>query len=500
MSEKQPVKQVVIVGGGTAGWITASLLVKMLGKSIKVTLVESDDIGTIGVGEATIPPIIQFNDALGINEAEFMRETKATIKLGIQFENWGQRGDAYMHAFGDIGKSFPFCSFHHFWLKHRQAGGQSSYWDYSLNYQAAIAGNFAHLPRMEQAGMNGLVYAYHFDAGLYAAFLRKRCEASGVTRIEGRIEQVIVNEQSGFVDSITLANGTEVSGDLFIDCSGLHALLIEKTLNAGFEDWSHWLPCDSALAVPTEKVEPIIPYTRSVANHAGWRWRIPLQHRTGNGLVYSSKYMSDDEAKALLLSELDAPALAEPKLIKFRTGRRRLQWAKNVVAIGLSSGFLEPLESTSIHLIQTGVIRLVKSFPHQGIKQSEVDEYNRQSEEEYKQIRDFIILHYKLTQRSDSRFWRDCQRMVIPDSLARRIQLFADTAKVYREQDELFSPIAWQQVMIGQNLIPDDFHPLVNALTDQQLDELMQHIKTIVSGTVKNMPTHDTFLQSLNRV
>ncbi|MCC5826860.1 tryptophan halogenase family protein [Alkalimonas sp.] len=496
MNEQQAVKEVVIVGGGTAGWISAALLVKMLGKSIKITLIESEEIGIVGVGEATIPPVIHFNEGLGINEAEFLKETHGSIKLGIQFENWGQQGDSYMHAFGNFGKDYPFCTFHHFWLKAKEQGLSDNIWDYSFNYQAAKLNHFTKLDTIPNVNLQGLVYAYHFDASLYASFLRRLCEKMGVKRIEGRIAQVETDPQTGNISMLKLQNDREITGDLFIDCSGMHALLIEKTLNTGYEDWSHWLPCDRAWAVPTERVDPITPYTRSIAHQAGWQWRIPLQHRTGNGLVFSSKYWSEEDAKAHLLANLDAPTLAEPRLIKFRTGRRLKQWNRNVVSIGLSSGFLEPLESTSIHLIQSGIIRLVKNFPHQGIKPEEVAEFNRQSQIEFEHIRDFIILHYKLTQRTDSKFWRDCQQMDIPERLAKKMDLFKATGKVYREQDELFSPIAWIQVMLGQGLSPEDFHPIVNALTPEQLQELLSYLKTIFVETAKKLPEHNEFLEN----
>lgn len=495
MSEQQAIKQVVIVGGGTAGWISAALLVKMLGKSLNILLVESEEIGIVGVGEATIPPVIHFNEGLGLDEATFLKETQGSIKLGIQFENWGQQGDSYMHAFGNFGKDYPFCTFHHFWLKAKQHGLTQDFWDYSFNYQAAKHNKFSKIDTIPQVNLPGLVYAYHFDASLYAKFLRKHCEAMGVKRIEGKITHVATSENNGYVSALTLADGQVISGDLFIDCSGMHGLLIEQTLNTGYEDWSHWLPCDRAWAVPTESVKPIVPYTRSIAHQAGWQWRIPLQHRTGNGLVFSSKYWSEEAAKAHLMASLDAPALAEPRLIKFRTGRRIKQWHRNVVSIGLSSGFLEPLESTSIHLIQSGIIRLVKNFPHQGIKLEEVAEFNRQSQLEFEHIRDFIILHYKLTQRTDSKFWRDCQQMDVPERLLQKIALFKATGKVYREQDELFSPIAWIQVMLGQGLQPEDYHPIVNALTDTQLRELLDYLKTIFSATATKLPLHQQFLQ-----
>jgi len=491
------VQNIVIVGGGTGGWITASLLAKVLGKTINITLVESDKIGIIGVGEATIPPIISFNNALGIDEKEFIKATKATIKLGIQFENWSAGGSRYMHAFGEIGKNFPFCDFHHFWVKSQQMGIESDFWDFSLNYQAAIHGKFDKINNIEGTNLPGISYAYHFDAGLYAKFLRQFCEKLGVKRIEGTINKVSLNESNGYVKTLHLEDGSEISGDLFVDCTGLAALLIEKTLNTGYEDWSHWLPCDRAMAVPTESTEKIIPYTRSIAHEAGWQWQIPLQHRIGNGLVYSSKHMSDEEAKKVLLANLDGKLLAEPRIIPFRTGRRRKQWNKNVVCIGLSAGFFEPLESTNIHLIQTGAIRLVKFFPHNGIKDGEISEYNRLSQTEYERIRDFIILHYKINGRNDTPFWQQCQRMDVPDTLAQKLALFKESGKVFREIEDLFTEIAWKQVMIGQGAIPKDYHPLVDGLSKQQIEDLIANLKTLINRSVDKMPIHEDFLSKL---
>jgi tryptophan halogenase len=489
------VKTVVIVGGGTAGWIAAALLIKILGNALKIKLVESEQIGIVGVGEATIPPILTLNKALGLDEAEFLRETRGAIKLGIEFVNWKQTGERYMHAFGNIGKDFPFCSFHHFWTRGLRNGRQDSLWDFSLNYQAAIQNRFAKLDRLEAGNLQGLAYAYHFDASLYAGYLRRFSERLGVERIEGLISSVSLNPASGFIESVSLQGGNTIAGDLFIDCSGFRGLLIEQQLHTGYEDWTHWLPCDRAIAVPSASTTPLTPYTRSTAHEAGWQWRIPLQHRTGNGMVFCSKYWSEDDATALLLQNLDGAQLAEPRLIRFRTGRRIRQWNKNCVSMGLASGFLEPLESTSIHMIQSGVIRLIKSFPHAGIYQSEMDEYNRQSKMEWEYIRDFIILHYHLNQRNDSEFWRECRNMQIPESLARRMELFKNTGKVFREQEELFTEIAWQQVMIGQGLVPEDYHPLVNALSREQLDEFLDNVKKIIDEAVRRLPDHAQFLQ-----
>ncbi|MDO6445360.1 tryptophan 7-halogenase [Colwellia sp. 1_MG-2023] len=491
------IQNVVIVGGGTAGWVTAALMVKVLGKTLNITLVESDQIGTIGVGEATIPPIIPFNNALGLDEKAFLKATKGTLKLGIEFENWRQKGDKYMHAFGGVGKNFPFCDFYHFWVKSQQLGYSSEFGDFSLNYQASKQHKFAKLNQIEGTNLPGIEYAYHFDAGLYAKYLRSFCEPLGVTRVEGMINQVTVDKKNGYIQSVKLADGNEISGDLFIDCTGLKALLIEETLSVGYEDWSHWLPCDRAMAMPCEATSPILPYTRSIAHDAGWQWRIPLQHRTGNGIVYSSKHMSDEEAKKVLMANIDGKPLGEPKVIPFRTGRRRKQWHKNVVAIGLSSGFIEPLESTNIHLVQTAATRLLKFFPHHGIKDEEVYEYNRQSLIESERMRDFIILHYKQNQRDDTEFWRACQRMDVPETLRQKMALFEQSGKIFREQDELFTEIAWQQVMIGQGLIPKDHHPLVDSLTPEQITELMDNLKVIIERSVNKMTSHDEYLSRL---
>lgn len=491
---KNKINNIVIVGGGTAGWMSASLLAKTQGSNINITLIESEQIGSIGVGEATIPPIIHFNEELGLDPKEFIKETKATIKLGIEFENWGNIGDKYMHAFGDIGKSFPLCDFNHFWVKAKQENIDYNFWDFSLNYQTAKLNRFAALDKIPGLNMGGIAFAFHFDAGLYAKFLRKYSEARGVNRIEGKIVSSEQCENTGNVLSVELENGTKIEGDLFIDCSGIRGLLIEQQLNTGYEDWSHWLPADTAIAVPCESVEPITPYTRSIAHDSGWQWRIPLQHRIGNGMVFSSKHMSVEDAKQQLMSNLDGKPLADPQVIKFRVGRRLKQWNKNVVSIGLSSGFLEPLESTSIHLIQSAVVRLAKMFPHNGITEVMSNEYNRQSKLEYERIRDFIILHYKLNNRTDSKFWRDCQRMEIPDSLQHKMAVFKASGLVFRENDELFTKIAWQQVLIGQGLIPEDYHRSADQLSAAELKEMLDTLKEIVTKTANQIPLHKDYI------
>ncbi|UAA40571.1 tryptophan 7-halogenase [Paraneptunicella aestuarii] len=489
------IKNVVVLGGGTAGWMSAALLKKVLGNNINLTLVESESIGTVGVGEATIPPIRLVNNVLGLNEAEFIRETKATIKLAIKFENWKKQGESYFHTFGAPGKSIAFCHFHHYWQRAKQLGDTSSLWEYDLNYLCCQEGKFAQINSKDP--ILELPFSYHFDASLYAQYLRKLSEQMGVTRIEGLVKEVHQDPENGYISELILSDDRVVSGDLFIDCSGFKGLLIQEKLGAGYEDWSHWLPCDSALAIPSERHEKTAPYTRSIAHDAGWQWRIPLQHRNGNGLVYSSLHYSQQQAEDLLLSNLDTQALGEPKLIRFKTGRRRKQWHRNVVAVGLSSGFLEPLESTSIHLIQSAIVRLIQLFPHNGIAQADVAEYNKQSKLEFEQIRDFLILHYHVNQRDDSQFWRDMQEMEIPDSLTHKMELFRATGRLFKEQNDLFQDSSWLQVMLGQGIEPQDYHPLANSMTDQQLLEMLANMKRVKMDPLPKLPEHDAFLKQL---
>lgn len=486
------IKRIVILGGGTAGWITAALTKKLLGEAVEIELVESEQIGTVGVGEATIPPIQLLNSVLGLNEAEFMRETKATIKLAIKFENWKQKGHSYYHSFGVAGKGLAFCHFHHLLKKVGQLEDDSHLWKYDLNFLCAEAGKFAKINAKDP--IIDMPYAYHFDAGLYAKFLRKKSEAIGVKRTEGLVDKVEQCNQSGFITALQLKDGQQISGDLFIDCSGFKGLLIQEKLRTGYEDWSHWLQCDRAIAVPSERFEKTLPYTRSIAHEAGWQWRIPLQHRNGNGLVYSSAHMTEQHAIDTLMSRLDSQALSDPKVIGFTTGRRYKQWNKNVVAIGLSSGFLEPLESTSIHLIQSAVVRLVHLFPHDSISDALVNEYNRQSQIEFEQIRDFLILHYKVTERTDSLFWRDMKNMDIPDSLQNKIELFKADGRLFREQNDLFLESSWLQVMLGQGLVPKDYHAVANSLSEPQILEMLNKIKSIKDEPVTKLPSHDEFI------
>lgn len=486
--------KIIIVGGGTAGWMAAASLAHSLRSTVPIELIESDEIGTVGVGEATIPSIKLFNKLLGINESDFLRETEGSIKLGIQFNNWGQLGDSYYHAFGGIGMSMGMVDFHQYWLKAHLQDRSVSLWDYSLNAAASDKNVFAPVEKLGNTRLEGLAYAYHFDATLYARYLRKYAERLGVTRIEGKIVKTNLREADGFIQSVSLADGQEISGDLFIDCSGFRGLLIEEALQSGYEDWSHWLPCDRALAVPSASAEEITPYTKATAHSAGWQWRIPLQHRTGNGHVFCSQYMSDDEACSILLENLDGEALAEPRLLKFKTGRRKKIWNKNCVALGLSSGFIEPLESTSIHLIQNGIGRLLDLFPDKSFREADINEYNNGMQREFERIRDFIILHYYANQRTDSEFWLACRKMDIPEKLTEKINLFKTHGRIFRFTDELFSEVAWLQVMTGQNILPETYHPMADILTDEQLSEFLKNIKTIINKAVTQLPSHRAYI------
>ncbi|MED5332590.1 MAG: tryptophan halogenase family protein [Pseudomonadota bacterium] len=491
----KPIKRVVIAGGGTAGWLAASLMKKVLGKAVDITLVESEAIGTVGVGEATIPPIRLVNQVLGIDEAQFLHDTKATIKLAIRFENWKTKGESYYHTFGAPGKSMAFCHFHHYWVKARQQGLKDDLWDFDLNYHAAEAGRFAQINAKDP--VVELPFAYHFDASLYAQYLRKLSENMGVVRKEGKISRVQRFTDSGFIQALHLERGDVVEGDLFVDCTGFKGLLIEEALGAGYDDWSHLLPCDSAIAVPSERHEKTAPYTRSIAHDAGWQWRIPLQHRNGNGHVYSSRYISDDQACDTLLSNLDTKPLGDPKLIKFTTGRRRKQWYKNVVAVGLSSGFLEPLESTSIHLIQSAIVRLIQLFPHNGFAPSLETEYNKQSELEFEQIRDFLVLHYTVNERTDSAFFNDMRNITLPDSLAHKIALFKESGNLLREQNDLFLESSWLQVLYGQGITPKDYHGLVDSVPEVQLNQMLKRLLEIKKEPIAKLPTHDEYINGM---
>lgn len=489
------IQKIVIAGGGTAGWMTAAALAKAFGTHCEIRLVESAEIGTVGVGEATIPHIQLFNEMLGVDENEFMRKTQATFKLGIEFVNWKQIGESYVHPFGVYGDDIAAVPFHHYWLKLNSLGLAPALEDFSLTTQAAYSNKFMRPIAIQDSPLSKLNYAFQFDAGLYAAFLRDYSEVRGVKRVEGKIAQVHLREGDGFIQSLQLENGENIDGDLFIDCTGFRGLLIEQALHTGYEDWSHWLPCDRALAVPCTNTGELTPYTRATAHSAGWQWRIPLQHRTGNGHVYASRFMSDDEACALLLKNLDGEPLAEPKPLRFTTGKRKRFWNKNCVAIGLASGFMEPLESTSIHLIQTAIARLISLFPTRSFHQSEINLYNQRADYEYERIRDFLILHYNATERRDSAFWNHCREMEIPEYLREKMSLYQNSGRIYRESDELFSVPSWLAVFEGQGVRARGYHPLVDTMDIDVLSAHLANHKKIIAKCTSLMPEHFQFIQ-----
>ncbi len=489
------IKKIVVVGGGTAGWMAAAALSKVLNGRYDVTLIESEEIGTVGVGEATIPLISIYNEALEIDENQFMRETHATFKLGIEFVNWGRQGDSYIHGFGPLGPDIGITKFHQYWLKLRQSGEASGLENYSINTIAARANKFMRARKdLGNSPLAEIAHAFHFDASLFAAFLRRYAEARQVKRIEGKVAGATTLAHNGHIDAVVMEDGHRVEGDLFIDCSGFRGLLIEQTLKTGYEDWSHWLPCDRALAVPCASVTPLTPYTRATARDAGWQWRIPLQHRTGNGHVYCSKFTSDEDAARTLMSNLDGKALADPRPLRFVTGKRKKFWNKNVVAVGLASGFMEPLESTSIHLIQSTISRLTMFFPDQLFNPSDIDEFNRQADFEMQRIRDFLILHYKATERTDTEFWNYCRTMSIPATLQHKIDLFLNNGRVFREASEMFSEISWVEVMLGQRMMPRSYHPLVDALDKQKIVDFLGSVEHTMKRCVEAMPTHAEFV------
>jgi len=489
------IKNVVIVGGGSAGWMAAAMLARVVGRSINICLIESDDIPTIGVGEATIPPIQIFNQALGIRESDFLKATQGTFKLGIQFENWGQEGQHYMHAFGDIGKDLGLTPFHHYVVRATRNSPDIDYWDFSLNYQAALKHRFSPLTNIPDSPLCGIRHAYHFDAGLYAQLLRKISVQSGVERKEGKVVDVALDSRSGHITSVRLADGQVVEGDLFIDCSGFRGRLIEQALQTGYEDWSHWLPCDRAVAVQSESESVLRPYTRSIAHAEGWQWQIPLQHRIGNGFVYAGRYLDEASAVEKLCNNIDGRLLNEPRTIKFVTGRRKKQWNRNCIALGLASGFLEPLESTSLHLVQSAITRLLKLFPRADIEPSVVDEYNRQSLIEFEGLRDFIILHYHLNSRKEGVLWSHCRTMDVPDRITQKIDLFRRTGRIHCASDELFSNIAWQQVLIGQGGMPNDYDPMADHISDTQLSDYLNSMRTIVAVATKDLSAHRDYIK-----
>ena len=484
----KPVSKVVIAGGGTAGWMAAAALTRLLGKSVSVTLVESDSISTVGVGEATIPPIRTLHKLLGINEQAFIKATNATFKLGIEFSNWRQEDHAYIHSFGITGKECWAGEFHHFWLRGLEKGITADFGEYCFELQAAKAGKFG------MSSQQAINFAYHLDATKYAQFLREFSEKLGAKRVEGKISKVNKHASNGFISSLSLEDGTLLEGDLFIDCTGFRALLIEQSLHTGYDDWSHWLPCNTAVTAQTQSVNEPLPYTKSIAHDAGWQWQIPLQNRVGNGLVFCDRYLSEDEAIARLKSNVEGELINEPRAIKFLTGRRRKGWNKNCVALGLSSGFIEPLESTSIHLIMTGIIRLMRLFPFQGITDSIIDEYNIKLDSELNSIRDFIIMHYKVNSRQQGAFWDYCKDMDIPDSLAHKLALFRESGRVFLDDGDIFRVDSWTQVLLGQGMMPKQYHQITAEMSDGELTTFMSDLKQAVNAAVAKLPSHQQFI------
>ena len=492
------IEHIVIVGGGTAGWMAAAALSRLrTGNNVRITLVESEQIGTVGVGEATIPPFVGFNKLLEIDEREMMAACQASFKLGIQFVNWRQQGDSYIHPFGNYGYEIDGVSFHHLWQRLRASGDRRPIQAFNLETMAAYFGKFARTEDYQKGqDLPPMNYAYHIDAGRYARFLRGYAEARGVVRQEGKVANVEVNGETRFVESIMLESGVKIAGDLFVDCSGFRGLLIEQTLETGYEDWTHWLPCDRAVALPCNRDDGSgpLPYTRSTAHSAGWQWQVPLQHRNGNGHVYSNNHMSDDEAHAILVANLAGKPTADPNFLRFVTGRRKKFWNRNVVAIGLSGGFMEPLESTSIHLINTAVTKLVSVLSLGGITQVQEDAFNRLSGKEYARIRDFLILHYNATARDDSEFWNYCRTMSVPDTLTEKIELFRANGQIFREDDELFTETSWAAVMMGQGIVAGGRNPMADNIGSEVLGKEVDGIEKSIRWLVDRLPQHGEYL------
>ncbi len=494
----QKIKNIVIVGGGTAGWMVAAGLSRLINdEAVNIRLIESEAIGTVGVGEATIPHINYFNRLLGLDENDFVKKTNATFKLGIEFVNWGKLGESYIHPFGDYGVNMEGLRFHHFWHRYNALGKAPSVDEYCLQILAAQQGKFQR-PDMslKNSPLNSIVYAFQFDASLYAKFMREFAESRGVKRIEGKITKAGQHPETGHIESVTLENGESYEGDLFIDCSGFRGLLIEQTLKTGYEDWSAMLPCDRAVARGCESVGEPAPYTRATAKDAGWPWRIPLQSRIGNGHVYCSEYISDDDALASLIAGLDGEPISDPNFLRFKTGIRKKTWNKNVISLGLAAGFLEPLESTSIHLIQTAVARLMQCFPDKDFAQSNIDYFNTKTRQEYLQVRDFLILHYYATEREDTPFWRYCKNMDIPDTLKERIAIYKDTARLYRHDNEIFGETSWFAVMHGQGIMPERYHPMANSLPEATLLDRMDQLERVTQACLDKMPKHQSFINA----
>lgn len=493
--ESDNLKQLVIVGGGTAGWMAAALLARVLGRDhCQLTLVESEQIGTVGVGEATIPPIVEFNRLLGIDEDDMMRATQGSFKLGIEFTGWGREGHVYMHPFGEFGRTIRSVNFWHYWRKAFDLGLSPPLEAYSLNWLAAKQNRFMRSAPVQNSPLSNIPHAYHFDASLYAAYLRRYATDLGVSRVEGMVEHVAQNAETGFIDEIRLKDGKAIRGDFFIDCSGFRGLLIEQCLQSGYEDWSAWLPCNSAQAVPSEATTPRHPYTKSIAHACGWQWRIPLQHRTGNGIVYNNDFATDEQARDTLLGNLSSSALAEPRPLRFVTGKRREIWKQNCLSLGLASGFMEPLESTSIHLVQSALMKFLSLFPRRRGFEQERRRFNQLVDTEYAGIRDFIILHYKANERDDSELWRYCRAMDIPDSLQERLELYRASGWLARERAELFGEASWLAVLEGQHVHARNYSPLVDTLSREELERVLRDTREVLAQCAASMPDHDEFI------
>ncbi|UAB77671.1 tryptophan 7-halogenase [Erythrobacter sp. SCSIO 43205] len=491
------IKRIVIVGGGTAGWMAAAAMSRLkFGRTLDITLVESEAIGTVGVGEATIPPFVDFNDLLGIDEAEMLASIQGTFKLGIQFENWGNLGDSYIHPFGAYGYAMGGIAFHHVWHKMAQGGDKRPIQAFNLETMAAYFGKFARTQDYQREDLPPMNYAYHIDAGKYAAFLRKYAETRGVVREEGKVSDVAQNPETGFITSVTLDDGRTLEGDLFVDCSGFRGLLIEQTLGTGYEDWTHWLPCNRAVALPClrEDGSPPPPFTRATAHSAGWQWQVPLQHRNGNGHVYCSAYMEDQEALDILLGNIAGKPQADPNFLRFVTGRRKKFWNKNVVALGLAAGFMEPLESTSIHLINTGIDKFLSLLSLEGITQAQQDTFNRLTGREYARIRDFLILHYNATQRTDSDFWNYVRTMDVPDTLTEKVEIFKANGQIFREEDELFTDTSWAAVMMGQGIKMGGHNPMAESIDGPEARKEIDEMERSIRFLVQQMPGHGDYL------
>lgn len=489
------IRHIVVVGGGTAGWMSAAALARVLDtRNCRITLVESEQIGTVGVGEATIPPIVEFNKLLGVDADEMLSATQGTFKLGIEFHNWGKKGDVYMHPFGLFGRVIHNVQFWHYWKKAHDLGLSPGLDAYSLNWVAAKQNRFMRSSNVKNSPLSAIPHAYHFDASLYALYLRKFSEKLGVNRIEGLVEQVIQDPATGFITGIQLQDGVKVEGDFYIDCSGFRGLLIEQCLQTGYEDWSRYLPCNSAQAVPAEPIHPKPPYTKVIAHGVGWQWQIPLQHRTGNGIVYSNQFGTDEQARETLLANLPSAALDEPRLLRFVTGKRKKAWNKNCLAVGLSSGFMEPLESTSIHFIQSAITRFFSLFPRRSGFEAEMNRFNRLTDNEFLSVRDFLVLHYKATTRDDSELWNYCRNMEIPDSLQSKLELYQSGSWLERDKQELFGQDSWLAVLNGQHIEARSYSPLVDKVPVEKLDGMLRDIRQVIGQCASAMPPHEDFI------